>query len=307
MQIHTKTRLAIAEQIKQYYLAYPSIEAIAITGSTAIDQADAFSDLEIALFWEKPPALEWRNAVIQQLGGAATRQTLPEDPIHWMAVDNITVHQFRLDIVHNTKALFQKRIKEVLEEYQPIIEKQKLLFVIKYCQCIYGGEKLAPLKAQVAHYPDELQVSLLNKYSKYPTLGSLLLPAVRKDYLAFYSRLNEYLKTTFYLLLILNKAYFAGTKNTLQRIQGLKIKPESLEKRWEQLYTMTDLVAVAKIMMNIVEEMFDLVKDVVNNDQINQHFERYQQVLRFHWEAELLQEWPRYRDFEGLKDWVKRQ
>lgn len=301
MTTHTQIRFEIAEQIKVVCLSYKSIIAIAITGSTAINETDQFSDIEIALFWQKRPTMPMRNRLIAQLNGVATRQTTPKSSPYWMGVDNLIINQLCIDMVHNKIALFEKRVKEVLYDLDTTIEKQKLLFVIKYCQPIYGEEQLQALKQKVSIYPDTLQKLILVKYSRIPPLGGILVSVLREDSPSFYAQVNRYVQHVYILLLALNKEYFPSTKRKLKHIEQLDIKPMGIAEKLNSVYELNFLQAY-DILKEVVIEVFEMVVGKFEDEQIQKNFENFLKVRRRNWETAILKQWDFHRsiNFETL-------
>src|SRR5262245_49077677 len=59
--------VAIAQQIAQVYQANSAVAAVMVSGSIARGVADLYSDLEIGVFWHKPPIEQERKQAIAAL------------------------------------------------------------------------------------------------------------------------------------------------------------------------------------------------------------------------------------------------
>ena len=65
----TQWRIAFARQMTTIYAQNPKVRAIVISGSVSRGQADGYSDIELDLFWQKPPTEVERIRPIQQVNG----------------------------------------------------------------------------------------------------------------------------------------------------------------------------------------------------------------------------------------------
>lgn len=64
MQQESLWRYALAQQIAAYARANPNVAAVLVEGSVAKDDADRFSDLDLAVFWTRPPSARERSGIV---------------------------------------------------------------------------------------------------------------------------------------------------------------------------------------------------------------------------------------------------
>lgn len=303
----TTNRVVIAQKVGNIclQLAPKQIAAIAITGSTAMEWADGFSDAEVAIFWHQIPTISIRDQIVKRLNGVVTRRVSAEDAIYWMGVDNIIAHEFCIDLIHNTKALFERQIREVIDDLDTAIEKQKLLFVLANCQSIYGADFLFSLKQQIAHYPNQLSHLLLVKYSNFRPLGGIIVSALRNDTYNFYNQLNDYVRKMMILLFALNKQYFPVKLKQIPRyFSRLPIQPKLLEQRYRQLYTAKPTIAY-KVLTELIGELFTLLQQHYSHPQIQKNRQIYLTIRRKYSEAEQLKHWPAKFEATPLEKYLK--
>ncbi len=60
---------ALASAIAPAYVAIPRVQAVMIGGSVSLGHADAYSDLEIGVFWADALSAVERKTAIQRVGG----------------------------------------------------------------------------------------------------------------------------------------------------------------------------------------------------------------------------------------------
>ena len=54
---HVQWRLDVARKLAEKIRAFPGVQAIVVGGSVARDYADAYSDLELPIFWDELPRM----------------------------------------------------------------------------------------------------------------------------------------------------------------------------------------------------------------------------------------------------------
>lgn len=299
----TQKRINIAHFIKDFYKEDDNVEAIMISGSTALNQADQFSDLELGIFWKEKPSLNKRNDFLNQLNAEALRQTEGKDP-EWMAVDNVSINNFGIDIIHNTFKAFKETLLQIVQEHSLELHQHKRLHVMKTCIPIYGSEKLNHFKKMI-HYPKELQYKLLIKHSKFNSLGRLSLEILREDIFRFHDNFQQYVEKIFMVLLALNSRFFPGYKMLYRTLDELEVKPVELTQRLKKLYHLP-FNERYQIINKLILELFDLILQTCEEDDIYQNREKFLKINRRLWSPEALAQWPDRSDFSSLPSIIQR-
>ena len=62
-------RYALAQKLAPYYCANPNVAAVAVEGSVARGYADRSSDIDLVVFWTKPPTEKQRRDIIKHARG----------------------------------------------------------------------------------------------------------------------------------------------------------------------------------------------------------------------------------------------
>jgi Polymerase beta, Nucleotidyltransferase len=60
---------ALAQQIASHYRANPKVAAVLVEGSVARGYADHSSDIDLAVFWARPPTAKERRDIVKRAGG----------------------------------------------------------------------------------------------------------------------------------------------------------------------------------------------------------------------------------------------
>jgi predicted nucleotidyltransferase len=73
MQEASRWRSALAHQLATHAHANPKVAAVLVEGSVARDDADRFSDLDLAVCWAEPPTAKERRALLTPAVGSKRR------------------------------------------------------------------------------------------------------------------------------------------------------------------------------------------------------------------------------------------
>src|SRR6266699_4371793 len=69
MNVASAWRYALAQKLAPYYCTNPKVAAMAVEGSVARGYADGSSDIDLVVFWTKPPTEKQRRDIIKQARG----------------------------------------------------------------------------------------------------------------------------------------------------------------------------------------------------------------------------------------------
>jgi predicted nucleotidyltransferase len=97
MNTHAQWRLDLARTLSTHLRRFAGIRAIAVGGSVARGYSDAYSDLELLLFWDQVPSLDVRHAIVVDLRAEFRYPAI--DPGHDSA---LLIDGFPVDLWHST-------------------------------------------------------------------------------------------------------------------------------------------------------------------------------------------------------------
>jgi polymorphic toxin system nucleotidyltransferase-like protein len=126
MQEESRWRYALAQQIAPHYHANPQVAAVFVEGSVARDDADRSSDLDLAVFWARPPTAQERRDIVTRAGGSYKRPS----PSHREAAgwsERYEIEGVPIDVRHTTVAATEGLLAAVLERADPRLAKQQRL------------------------------------------------------------------------------------------------------------------------------------------------------------------------------------
>ena len=251
---HTQWRLDIARRLAERIRAFPGVQAIVVGGSVARGYADAYSDLELPIFWNALPTDETRLALVAALQGEFLHGY--DGPAQ---EDQLLINGFQVDLWHNTVAGEEVVIKKVLENYSTDFGDSNFMDTVRACIPLYGDAIIQRWKRQAAHYPDALALKTIQEHIAAFDAGQLAVMAHRDNPTAFYATISRLQESMFLVLLGLNRLYFPTFKWMYRVLATMLVKPVGIEQRFRQAFQAPYDDAVQDT-LHLLHETLDLVQ-----------------------------------------------
>ncbi|SDG79800.1 hypothetical protein SAMN04487975_101516 [Planococcus glaciei] len=267
MNQHGKWRLELAQNLSKQLSDFSGVHAVAAGGSVARGYADAYSDLELLVYWNHQPDAETRLAVFNCLNA---ERRYPKMDVGYDSA--YLIDGFPVDVWHRTMEQEEAAADKVLNGFSTDLDAGNVLDTIRFAIPLYGVDYLEQIKECVEQYPDGLAVEFLKRFLPHFHLRQLLYAARRDNPTAFYSILNSILDGLFVVLLAMNRSYFPTYKWFYKRLAELPVVPEQIDFRLRQLYVEPPLSAV-KQLKAILEETVALAERLY--PQVDTAFVRY--------------------------------
>ncbi|MBI1928022.1 hypothetical protein HYR99_27740 [Candidatus Poribacteria bacterium] len=265
----------VLQRLAQVYSDNPKVLAGMRGGDASGRRTDQYSNIEIRVFWEKPPSESDQKGAIEQANG--TRRRLypynPETEV-WSETYDVSDVQ-NIEVIHYTVETVERVLADVRDRYDDSEYKQDLLAAIVEGVGVSGGSLIRQWKTLAATYPDELarklvQIRLSSLRWDNQWLEKL---AYRNDWLIRYADFGERTWSILNVLLGLNRIYHPASRGKLfwfinasfiqlrlqTLIKKMRIAPPNLASRLKQIYQMDPLAAVNQL-REIREETVALVE-----------------------------------------------
>ena len=264
----SRWRHQLAKKLIQPYLNHPQIEAIILGGSTARGHADPYSDIEIGMFWSRPPEDEERDTLAQQSDGNILRISpfLPQEQV-WcddlMVGANTAVDEnsgVLVEIVHHTTDHIEETLADVLTNHNPDLLKQNLLAGILESIPLQPSGSLTNWQQQISNYPDGLAEAVIRRHAQIDHFWRWQMWLSRGPNLM---RLNQQFvqveEKVLHTLLGINRQYYAGFKWLDQVVNRMTIKPPDLLARLRSVHTLPPQEG-AVVLAALVEDVYSLLE-----------------------------------------------
>lgn len=253
-------RQALAEQIAKAYAANPKVSAVLLAGSVARGTADAFSDIEVDIYWHDPPTAEDRQAPIATLGATPVYSEVDEN--EW--ADGIALDGVKTDTSQFLVSTIDRYITDVLERADLEVEKQIRITAFQQGKALSGVKQIEAWRAQAVAYPDALQYASLQEYFDIRPRYLLDMIAARDDVLFLHFALNGLLQRLMSSLYAINRLYLTHPyhKWLHWEISRMTYTPPDLEQRIRDILRAAPQPAVDAAHI-LIEDMLALVEQHV--------------------------------------------
>ena len=251
---HVAWRMQIARQIAQRLQRYEGIQAIVVGGSVARGYADAYSDLEMPLFWDVLPSDEQRLQIVADLGAEFLYGY--DGPAN---EDQVLIEGFQVDFWHCTVAGEEEVLEDVLTRLDTDLGSSNFFDTLRSCIPLYGETIILRWKERARCYPDalatkNLQESLDRLYRGHPEAH-----AARDNPTMVYGTIGGLQQEVFHILLALNREYFPSYKWMYRALERTVVVPRDVGQRFRQAYVLPRDEAIRDTVA-IVAETLDLVE-----------------------------------------------
>ena len=251
-------RFALGRRICLAYAANPKARVVQVSGSTGRGTADAYSDLEIDVYWSAPPTDDERRAAVAAAGGALL-ELHPYEEDEW--AEELDFAGFHVGTSTFLVATMERYLDEVLRAYSTAENPQMRLEALLAARSITGDDLAARWRARAAAYPDGLVAAMLRANLRFDGLGYAEdMLAARDDRLLLSDVFVRVERQILGALLGLNRRYLPnpGFKRMDELIAHLPLAPDSLGARLKEVFRLPPAAGVGALHA-LAAEVLDLV------------------------------------------------
>jgi hypothetical protein len=253
-------RIAFAREIAAHYAGQSGVRMIALGGSAARGLADAYSDLDMAVYWDELDRAWLAEPPLAAAGGERfTYRLLFDDQV---AVEQYQIGEAKLDVAHFALAWWDTAVADVLERADITPDKQEVLDGFLSAVPFYGQPLYEQWRARIAAYPDELARRMIQRHLAFPPGWVLEQHGLaRGDLLSFYAMVCEMMQNLLGVLAGLNRMYLSmeKPKRSADLLGRMPIAPRDAAARMHALLTIDRRHAVAAL-TDLIAEVLDLVE-----------------------------------------------
>jgi hypothetical protein len=253
-------RIEFAREISGWYATQPGVCMIALGGSAARGLADAYSDMDMAVYWEQLDRDWLAEPPLKAAGGERfTYRLLFEDQV---AVEQYQLGEAKLDVAHFSLAWMEQALADIQERADMRPEYQEVLDGFLSAIPFYGEPLYQQWRTRIAAYPDELARQMIRQHLAFPP-GWVLTqhgPA-RDDLLSFYAMVCEMIQNLLGVLAGLNRQYLSmeKPKRSADILRRMPIAPRDAAARIQAILTIDRDQSVAAL-SELIAEVLNLVE-----------------------------------------------
>jgi predicted nucleotidyltransferase len=249
-------RRAIARRAAAAYVANPAVAAVLLAGSVARGLADALSDIELDIYWRRPPTDDERVAAIE--GAGWERIYADQDEHEW--ADGYRIDGVKLDASNFLTSTIDSYLSAALQDADTEPELQVRITALQHGQAFHGAPLIGAWRDRCRAYPTTLALAMVAKGLALRPRDRLEMLAARDDVLLLHRDLVDNLQGLLDALFGLNRVFtphpfhkWLEWETTL-----LPLKPDDLVRRIRRLLVAPPRKAVDEVSA-LAEETFDLV------------------------------------------------
>lgn len=268
MNAASRWRHTFAEKIAPIYAANPHVAAVCVSGSTARGHADRYSDIELGVFWHRPPTDAERQETADAIDGDLDR-LYPYDPENEVWSDAFFLGRapsgrpksgILLEVIHYTTDYLGRTFDAVLHDHDPAPLKQNFIAGVVHAIPLYNAELVHEWKARAVVYPDGLRLAVVRRHAQIDHFWrSEMWPARSGNLMMLYQSFVQAHQQMLHVLLGLNRVYYFGFKWLDVIAARLEQKPADLVRSLRHAYQVEPAEGAQEV-SRIVEETYDLIE-----------------------------------------------
>jgi predicted nucleotidyltransferase len=251
-----RRRRAIARRAAERYIANPAVAAVLLAGSVARGLADDLSDIELDVYWRRPPVDHERVAAVE---GAGWERVYAEVDEHEWA-DGYRIDGVKIDASGFLTSTIDAYLTAALERGDTEPELQVRITAILHGEVLYGEPVIEAWRTRCAAYPTVLALAMVARGLSLRPRERLEMLAARDDVLLLHRDLVHNLQGLLDALFGLNRVFAPHPFHKWLDWEAtlLAAKPADLAPRIRRLLVAAPHEAVDEI-GRLAEETFDLV------------------------------------------------
>jgi hypothetical protein len=257
---HVAARMALARKLGAAYAANPKAAVVMAAGSTGRGTADAYSDLELDVYWREPPTADERRAAIEA-GGAEVVEIWPYEEDEW--AEEMRVGDFKIGTSTFLVSTLERYLGEVLVLGHTNPLAQMRLHSVLNARLLFGDAGLvASWRERAAHYPSALRLAMLRENLEFEGFGYAEdMLAARDDVIAFYDVIGRVARQVMGALLAVNGIYLPNPyyKGVAEVVGSMAHTPPDFLNRLKAAYRLPPPEGVAAL-HGLIADVFDLVE-----------------------------------------------
>ena len=273
-----ESRLCAAQEIAAIYAGDAAVTTVLCGGSTGRGHADRWSDLEIGVFWSRPPDDQRRLRVITELGGAdprrfdydvAERQWFDE---WWF--DGGAGAGLLVEVVHMTETDADDQLDRLLVANDVRPGLLAFAAALAYGQPLAGSAER--LTARVRDYPTPVATAVVSRHGQIDNFWRWKMYLERQDIHGLRRHFASVTSALTHILCALNQRWWPGSKWQPRVLADLPIAPSLPITRLAEVDQLPPADGAARL-AQLVEETYDLV--AVHLPEVD--IDRLRSIFRF--------------------------
>jgi len=252
-------RIEFARELTPFYSSHAGIEMIILSGSPPKGLSDAYSDLDMIVFWNAID-FDWLERIpLRDIDcERAFYRKLKEEYL-----ESYYFGELKVDLGHTTINSWKEMVDGVLERHETDLSAQAALGGFLSSLPLYGRETFEEWRETVAAYPDELAEKMIRQHMRLFVCDYLKNQAHgRGEILAYYDGVCRMLKNLLGILAGLNRVYaFTDEPRWIEYyLEQMSIRPENA---WERIRSVLESAPEEglEVLEGLIGDVLDLIDE----------------------------------------------
>ena len=253
------SRVEIARRVAAGFSAQDGVAATLVAGSVARGLADELSDIELDVYWWRPPTDEERVAAVEGAGWG--RVYVEVDENEW--ADGLSADGVKVDVSGFTTETIDGYVDAALAgDTEP--ELQVRVTALRDGVVVSGGDVIEEWRRRVEDYPDALAVAMVEQGLSLRSRERLEMLAARDDVVLLHRDLVDGVQGVLDALFGMNRVWCPHPFHKWLDWEAtlLPTKPERLVERIRALYPAAPTEIVTGL-GSLVDDTMDLCEQQV--------------------------------------------
>ncbi len=226
-------RIELARELTPFYSSHPGTRMVIVSGSTPKGLSDAYSDLDVIVFWDEMDVAWLEAAPLRDVECELVySRKMGESDVY---LESYYFGELKADFGHVTLDEWKKEVDSVLVDLDTSDSTQGALGGFRSSLPLYGEALFEEWRKRVDAYPEGLAEKMVRQNMRMFVPGYLLNQALgRGEVIAYYDGLCRMLKNQLGILCGLNRMYsFTEEPRWVEYYLGkMEVRPE---RAWERM------------------------------------------------------------------------
>jgi len=251
-------RVEFARELAEYYKDRDGVRMIVLGGSASRGEADAYSDLDIIVYWDTIDREFIDSVPLKELECRHAYTTGSGE----LQLESYYFDGLKADLGHITMKAWNEIVDGVIVKHEAEPGSMHSFEGFLASVPLHGAELVEEWKAKMRDFPPELAVNMIRRHMRLYVPGYLEHQAwERGDLIAYQDGIAKMLRNILGILAGLNRLYCATdegrwAENLLAR---MPIQPERTWERMHEILT-TDGHRATAMLEELLLEVFELIE-----------------------------------------------
>ena len=251
-------RVEFARELAAYYAGREGVRMIVLGGSAARGEADAYSDLDIVVYWD---AIDKEFIDAEPLRELECRRAYTTGNDEF-GLESYYFGSLKADFGHVTMDAWSELVDGVVVKHEAEPGSMHSLEGFLNSVPLFGEELVEEWKSKAREFPPELAVNMIKRHMRLYVPGYLEHQAYeRGDLIAYYDGVSKMLRNTLGIIAGLNRVYCTTDEGRWAEslLSRMPIQPERTWERMREILT-TDGHRATVMLEELLLDTLDLVE-----------------------------------------------